>query len=310
MPKRPARTKIAVAICTYKRNDALSHLLQTLLICSERVRGAAAVGIVVVDDTPEGEARPVAEAFREMFELGLQFRVSGRRNISLARNLALETAMEMAPWIAMTDDDCEPVSDWLSALLETQDRTGADAVTGVMIRRVPEGSPKWLNDEPFLTLGADFPPDGAEMTTAFTNNCLISSSWLMDHPAIRFDPALGRVGGEDMVFFRTARAAGLRIHYSKHGYVYENEPASRATLSYQLRRFLWHGNSSYVSSVESGTRPAKMFKHGIGSFARGLARPILRAARGESPQWRYCCASLMQAIGILIGPLGIRLKHR
>jgi len=165
-------------------------------------------------------------------------------------------------------------------------------------------------EEPFLELGADCPAEGAEMPTAFTNNCLISSQWLKSHKAIRFDPSLGRLGGEDMVFFRKARAAGLRIHYSELGYVYENEPASRATLRYQLRRFLWHGNSSYVSSVESGVRPWRMFKHGIGSFARGLARPIARLARGQTPQIRYCCASLLQSIGIMMGPFGVKVKHR
>ena len=38
-------------------------------------------------------------------------------------------------------------------LMDTQQRTGADAVTGPMVRRVPSGSPRWLTDEPFLELG-------------------------------------------------------------------------------------------------------------------------------------------------------------
>ena len=85
----PDRTTIAVAICTFKRNDLLIRLLEGLLQCAERVAARAAVGVVLVDDTPEGLARPVAEAFVDRFELGLQFRISGRQNISRAGNLAI-----------------------------------------------------------------------------------------------------------------------------------------------------------------------------------------------------------------------------
>jgi succinoglycan biosynthesis protein ExoM len=76
------RTSVAIAICTYKRNDLLTRLLEAVLICAERVRSRAAIGVVIVDDTKEGLARPVAEAFAERFELGLQYRISGQQNIS------------------------------------------------------------------------------------------------------------------------------------------------------------------------------------------------------------------------------------
>ena len=62
--------QIAVAICTYKRNDLLTRLLDALLMCAERVQQPCRVGVVIVDDTKEGQARPVAEAFADRFELG------------------------------------------------------------------------------------------------------------------------------------------------------------------------------------------------------------------------------------------------
>lgn len=309
MAIKPVRTSIAVAICTYERNEALELLLRSLIACAARIADRAAVGVVVVDDTAHGGARPVAEAFRDRFELGLAYRISGRRNISLARNLAIETAAEMAEWTAMTDDDCEPVPEWLEALLNVQRRTDADAVTGIMVRRAPEGSPRWIIEEPFLDLGADQAADGEAMPMAYTNNSMISSDWLKRHPDVRFDPSLGTIGGEDMVFFRTARQAGLRIHFSKRGFVYENEPPSRITLGYQLRRFYWHGNSSYVSSVESGVAPARMLVHGMSSMARAVVRPVSRMIRGQKPQLRYAAASILKSIGILTGTIGIRVRH-
>jgi succinoglycan biosynthesis protein ExoM len=304
-----AKTSIAVAICTYNRNEALATLLDALLISAARVVNRAVIGVVVVDDSADERARTVVQRYDGYFDLGIIYRISGRQNISLARNLAIETSIKIADWTAMIDDDCEPRPEWLEALLDIQGRTGADAVTGTMIRRMPPGSPKWLAEEPFLELGLDCPNDGAEVTSASTYNSMISSRWLREHPTIRFQPELGVIGGEDMVFYRGAHAAGLRIHYSERAAVYENEPPSRATFSYQLRWFFWHGNSSYVTSVRSGIHPFRMFIHGINSLLLALLRPIGRMCRGRNPQMRYCLASVLHALGKMIGPLGIRVRH-
>ena len=81
------RVTMAVAVCTYKRNDDLRVLLRALSACAERISDRAAVGVAITDDTAAGEARGVAESAAEWFELGLQYRVSGRQDISLARNM-------------------------------------------------------------------------------------------------------------------------------------------------------------------------------------------------------------------------------
>lgn len=305
-----ARQTIAVAICTFNRNEALTTLLEALLVNITRLAGQAAVGVVIVDDSADGKARSVADQFQDRFELGLAYRYSGRQNISLARNLAIETASKMADWAVMIDDDCEPIPEWLEEMLAAQRRTGAEAVTGPMKRRVPPGSPKWLTDEPFLDLGHAHPEDGAELTVASTFNSMISSKWLKEHPGVRFQPTLGTIGGEDMVFYRMAHAEGLRIRYAEKASVYENEPPSRATLSYQLRLFFWHGNSSYVTTVNTGVRPFRIFLHGVNSLQKALLRPILRLGRGQKPQLRYCLALVLHALGKMIGAFGVRVRHR
>lgn len=307
---RPERATIAVAICTYNRQGPLAKLLEAIVACAARLGERGAVGVVVVDDSPDGNAREVVEHFRERFELGIHYRISGQQNISIARNLAIETAANLSEWIAMTDDDCEPVAEWLEALLEVQQRTDADAVTGTMVRRVPEGSPKWITDEPFLELGLTRTEDGAELPAGSTFNSMISSRWLQEHPKIRFKPALGVVGGEDMVFYRSAHAAGLKIHFSERGFVYENEPASRATLAYQLRCFFWHGNSSYITCVDNGVHPLRMFLHGANSMRKAAVRPLSRLLHGRRPQLRYGLASVLHALGQMSGPFGIRVNHK
>jgi succinoglycan biosynthesis protein ExoM len=304
------RPTIVVAICTYQRNGQLTVLLNRLIECASHLGSCAAVGVVIVDDSKDGQAETVAKAFAGRFERGLEYLRSGKQNISMARNLAVETASARSDWTAMTDDDCEPTVAWLSSLLDTQQATGADALTGTLVRRVPEGSPKWITEEPFLELGQHSPPEGTELTVAATFNSMISSRWLREHPEVRFKPSLGVIGGEDMVFFRAAHAAGMRICFSKNAVVHEDESSARVNLAYQLRLFLWHGNSSYVTSTMNGVSPTKMFLHGGKSLALALAHPIGRLVRGRRPQLRYTLAMALHAAGKMIGPLGVRIVHK
>jgi succinoglycan biosynthesis protein ExoM len=304
------RKKIAVAVCTYKRNEPLKVLLHALLACAERVRGRAAVGVAIVDDTADGQARAVAGEFADKFELGVEYQISGKQNISIARNLAVETGLEIGEWIAMIDDDCEPPSHWLEALLDMQERTGADAVTGRMVRRAPPTAPRWITDQPFFELGVEERLDGSEMSVGATFNTLVSSEWLRARPAIRFDPNMGVVGGEDMVFFRAAHAAGLRIFFSELGFVYENEPPERATFRYQLYVYFWHGNSAALACIQNGMKRSRVFVHGTASLARAGARPVIRLVRGQQPQLRFCLAQILHAFGKLLGAVGVRIDHR
>lgn len=304
------RKTLAVAVCTYKRNGPLTVLLHALLACAERVKDRAAVGVAIVDDTADGQARLVAEKFAGRFELGLEYRISGKQNISIARNLAVGTALEMAEWIAMTDDDCETPPQWLGALLDVQERTGADAVTGRMVRRAPENAPRWITDQPFFDIGVEERPDGSEMSVGATFNTLMSSEWLRAHPDIRFDPNMGVVGGEDMVFFRAAHAAGLKIRFSELGFVYENESIERATFGYQLYVYFWHGNSAALACVENGMKRPRVFVHGTASFVRAAARPVARLLHGQKPQLRFCLAQILHAFGKQLGAVGVRIDHR
>jgi succinoglycan biosynthesis protein ExoM len=307
------RPRIVVSVCTYNRHEPLAILLEALVANARHLAERAAVGVVVVDDSKDGNARGVVARFEDRFELGIHYRISGRQNIALARNTGLEGALGLAAdWIAMTDDDCEPVPHWLESLLEIQRRTNAGAVTGVLRRRPPPGSPRWLTDEPFLDagLGAEKIEDGAEMPLGATHNSLISAQWLREHPEIRFDPSFGITGGEDPVFYRTARAAGLRIHNSRKAEVYENEPPSRATLGYQLRLFFWLGNNSYITNVGRGVHPLRMVVHGVRLVASSLVRPVRKIVQGEFPHLRYALALALQGMGVVTGAVGVRVKHK
>ena len=303
------RTRIIVAVCTFNRNEPLTSLLKACLRNADMLGQKAAVGVVVVDDSSDATAQPVAHKFETEFELGLHYVSSASGNISVARNIALEDAAGRGEWVAMTDDDCEPENKWLQSLLNVQTQTASDVVTGLMLRRPSAPAPAWLIDQGFLALGEFALADGRELQVAFTNNCLISSRWVREHRDLRFDQSLGRTGGEDMVFFGLARAKGMRICFSKRAIVYENEPAERLTFRYQLWRYYWHGNSSVVTQTRNGVARSRMFIHGCMSLLRAVSYSPRRLLGSKQPHFRLGLAMIGEAVGKLFGSLGIKVNH-
>lgn len=307
-PDDPPR--LIVAICTFQRNGPLRHLLDTIHRYAKDQAAHYQLGVVVVDDSADQQAQKIAAQFEGRFARGIHYRHSGKRNISLARNLAIETASELGDWIAMTDDDCEPSEQWLRELLRVQLATGADIVTGPLIRRAPENAPRWLKEQPFLNVTSFDSETGSELDLAFTNNSMIPSSLLHDERNLRFDPAFGRIGGEDMVFFRQVAQAGYRIVFARDARVFENEEEERLSLAYQLRRHYWIGNSSVRTMLRSGSSRQRMLVHAGATLARAIARPFTRAIKGEQPQLLYGLAKICEATGKLAGVAGLTVNHK
>ena len=306
----PERLRVAVAICTYQRNEALARLLGSLARLARLNANDLSLGVVVVDDSVEQLARELVLKFSEEFELKATYRHSGARNISKARNLAVETASEIGDWIAMTDDDCEPGDHWLAELNRVRLATGAQVVTGPLVRCAPKGSPNWLVEQPFLNRSRFHGVDGQEMEHAFTNNSIISARLIREYPDLRFKPEFGRIGGEDMVFFRQVAKAGHKICFARHAIVYENEEPERLTITYQLRRFFWYGNTSIQTSLQQGVTRPRLAVHSLATIIRAILLPFSRMTQGKKPQSLYSLALVIEGAGKLAGVLGIRISHR
>jgi succinoglycan biosynthesis protein ExoM len=303
--------RIVVAVCTYRRNDGLAALLGALATAAEKVTDRAAVGVVVVDDNPDGAAAAVADAYDDAFALGVRYEHSGKRNISVARNLGLETAAAVADWVGLTDDDCIPVPEWFEAHLDNLAATGTTASTGPLVPTVPEGTPRWVTDQPFLQLGQFDFSEHQRLDIAATNNSLVSAAWLRDHPATRFSDELGRVGGEDMVFFRRAHRAGLEISYALGARVYEPQPPARLTFGYQLRRAYWLGNSEAVTNLTTRdvTRGRLLLRAG-NRVRRTMQRCVVGLVTRGKPELRYTLAASLGGVGMALGAVGVRVEHR
>jgi succinoglycan biosynthesis protein ExoM len=129
------------------------------------------------------------------------------------------------------------------------------------------------------------------------------------NPDLRFDPELGKIGGEDMVFFSLAKSKGMMIRFSRSAIVHENEPADRLTFRYQLYRYFWHGNSSYVTQLRNGVGRPRLFVHGGMSLIRAALYSPTRLATGRKPHFRMGLALLAEAAGKIVGFFGVRINH-
>lgn len=303
--------KVAVYVCTYRRNEALARMLDSLEVAADRAAEVADLGVVVVDDNVDRSAEVVVAESTNRFSLGLHYRWTGSGNIATARNAGVEAAMEIADWVAMVDDDQVVVPEWLTELIRIVRQTGADAVTAPVYAKFADDAPSWIRNQPFADLWCTpAKPDGAPVTDLQTANSIISARFLSENPSVRFAADLGQVGGEDMVFYRAALDAGLKAHYSHHAVNWELEPPERATYRYQLRRNLWHGNTEAVTNLRAGRDSrlrlmARAAKRGI----QALTHPIRQVAAGQPPQFRYAAAYALQPAGLLLGAAGVKLAH-
>lgn len=301
------RTTVAVYVCTYRRNELLATCLDALRTAARTAADLADVGVVVVDDNDDGRAAEVARAADHGFPLGVHYVHVGKGNISLARNAGLEAAVPLADWVAMTDDDCQPDERWIVELLAAQRRGDHDAVTGPIRFTPPADAPPWLREQPFLAIDHE---GEEESGLAYTNNSMIRSSFLASHPDIRFDPSLGELGGEDMVFYHQAREAGLRIGYSAAAFVTSIDDPQRSTFGHHLRYHLWLGNTEAITNLrlERAGR-LRLVARALRRLGNAVIRPFSRLASRESPQWRYALALSVAACGLFAGALGLELDH-
>ncbi len=308
-----APTRVGVYICTFQRNGPLARMLDSLEVAAEHAGPGIELGVAVIDDNPDGAARAVVDASTRSFALGLHYRHVGSGNIAVARNAGLEEAMAIGDWVAMVDDDQVVVPEWLTELVAVQRRTGADGVTAPVYPRFPDDAPGFLAEQRFSELwGTELKDDGSAVTDLQTANSMVRTSFLADHPDVRFSHDLGKAGGEDMVFYRAALAAGLKAHYSRHAVNWEYYEGDRATWRYQLRRSVWHGNTMAVTELRAGRSGrarlvARAAKRGLTALT---VEPFGRLRRGEAPRFRYALTESLLGIGLLLGAAGVHLDHQ
>ena len=241
-----------VLICTYNRNDLLSDLLESLRTV-EIPAGEMPAGpgpshpqIVVVDNAERPRAdHLVKESYPEAVYIH-----QPRPGIATARNTSLQAVPEEAAAVIFIDDDEEVTADWLSAMLECANSSGADAVAGPVLPLFPDGRPPWLGTYGYVRR-TDF-PTGPHQRRLATNNTLVRAEWFTDQ-GFRFDERFNFTGGSDSDLFERMLNAGARHWWCAEAEVTEKVPAERATKQWLRRRAVRGGT---VRAMKLRRRPS------------------------------------------------------
>lgn len=163
-------------------------------------------------------------------------RTSPEKNLSVARNLAIDTAA--SPLLVFIDDDQQVESNWIEELVSCMERYKADVVAGPVYCDYPSTAPLWLQKTDIHNTKGHATGDRLYGITA--GNSLIR---LASIGKLRFNPQYGRTGGEDTDFFKRLHDSGRDIRWCSEAASAEWITADRAKASYAIRRFIDQGQT-------------------------------------------------------------------
>jgi glycosyltransferase involved in cell wall biosynthesis len=283
--------RIGVCITTFNRPNGLGSALAGLASMTLPADLSEGLGVYVIDNSADGNARAVVDQTRQSFPWPLHFIHEPRKGVAQARNKALDVTTGR-DFIAFIDDDEIPAPDWLCRLVDLQKKFDADVVSGPVLPHFDKPPMRWL------VAGRFFEPvryaNGTRMDISYTGNVLFRRS-LVIRTGIRFSEALGEIGGEDVDFFDRLRRAGADIRYCNDAIVRETIPPDRATLKWLLRRWFRTGNSEAILYMDRHAgvlaRITVIYKGMIRICLGGLALVIIAPAGGLG-HWHWLAARL------------------
>ena len=238
--------RVAILVPTCRRPQGLRRLLEGI----ERLDTVHDVRVIVADNAPITDADGGGAGLAVCGERAARYRFPlaclavVEPGVAIVRNRLVEAAMaddDKPDFIAMIDDDEEPVPGWLDALVAMAGHTGAALVSGPVLPAFETPPPAWIERSRFFEYA--MPQEGLVPMLLGTGNLLIATSVFATLDAPWFEPRLGLAGGEDDDFFLRAEAAGLRFAWAEDAKARETIPESRATLGWMRQRAYRTGNT-------------------------------------------------------------------
>jgi glycosyltransferase involved in cell wall biosynthesis len=289
-PRASTAIAMSIVICTLDRPQGLVRAVRSCL--AQQNRSKLSYEILIVDNSVTANAR---ELVQQLWGGGLdcvRYLSEPRTNIAHARNAGIAAAR--GHYIAFMDDDMAAPPEWLANAIEAMERTGADVLLGKVVPEFEEGG-GWGGalPEPARWFGRVLAlPDGAIVPTkreghipgAGAGNCVLRGTTTVHEPA-PFDPAFGRVGGEDTDFLQRLGQRGAVTVFSERAWMTEFVPAHRNTPEYLAHR-------NYRTSQQFVRIMAKNCPHPRLAVCRHMAAGVVQLALAVS---RYGAAEVTGA---------------
>lgn len=289
---------ICICICTFRRPAFLSQLIDKL--ASQRTDGQFTYSVVLVDNDAAGTGRDALEHSAPVAPMKIEYHIEPERNISLARNLSIDKAR--GDMIAFIDDDEFPADDWLFCHYHALKRTRASGVLGPVRPHYDAQVPLWLKKSGLLER-REFPTGQQIPHSRFTRtgNVLLWAS-VFEDSRDRFDPAYGRTGGGDAIFFKRMMNKGHVFIWCNEAVVYETVMPERRRKSYYIKRAFTRGLGEAKDAPFFSLRT---MRSALAVPLYGLILPFARLA-GEHVFMRYLVKEC-DHLSLVLGQLGIRV---
>jgi succinoglycan biosynthesis protein ExoM len=257
------RPHISVCICTYRRPELLSRLLQALR-CQETA-GQFTYSIVVADNDASQSAKEVVLQFAARCSFRLTYCVEAEQNIALARNMSVSNAK--GDFIAFIDDDEFPAKDWLLNLFQTCEQHAVAGVLGPVIPYFEERPPLWVEKGGFYDRPSHPTGFRIDWTEGRTGNMLFRHE-ILEGTGPVFLPEFGG-GGEDRNFFKRMIESGRVFIWCNEAIAYELVPPIRWNRNFMLRRALLRGKMALNRAGKAG-----LVKSLVAIIAYTVALPV------------------------------------
>ena len=255
---------VSIIIPTLRREQLLANLIPRCF--AQLGFGDGQVEVIVVDNCPLQSAKPMVERLSEKFGPSLRYLSEKRPGVSHVRNVGVRAARGRI--IGFIDDDELPAETWLASMLACLKAHDADVVLGPVypIFDSPEANNNAFICKTF-TESSDRPTGTVIRPisllhvllrrpycyrTMATGNALLNASRCIpsEEP---FAPALGRLGGEDVLFFHNLYLSGKKVVWCREAVVREQIPPERLSLGYILRKRYRNGQITSLTCMM--TRP-------------------------------------------------------
>ncbi|MGI9337345.1 MAG: glycosyltransferase family 2 protein [Gammaproteobacteria bacterium] len=259
----PPPELIAICIPTCLRPQMLGECLRSL--AKTRIPAGCEVSLIVLDNDANQSARQVVAAAK--FPFAARYVCEARRGLSSVRNRALaEATSAKADYLAFIDDDIIVNENWLSALAEGLQQTGADGIGGCVEYIYPDNKPPWWMRPPKTA-----PDENAKTTKAgFSTNLLLMKARVFAD--MRFDESFNTTGAEDYDFSRRAMLAGFVCATTGKAKATEKTHPARLTLANHCKT-QWQRQTGYVLSHRKTDGK-------INATIRFLPRGIVKTIKG------------------------------
>jgi succinoglycan biosynthesis protein ExoM len=299
--------QMSIVICTLDRPAGLGRAVRSCLGQDNPTN--LAYEVVVVDNSANANAQDLVRGLRGDRTDLVRYLSDPRPNLAHARNTGVAAAR--GTYIAFMDDDMAAPPGWLTAAFAVLERTGADVLLGKIVPEFERGAAwggalpdhvRWFGRDFALPDGAVIPPkrDG-HIPHAGTGNCVLRLTSTLDGSA-PFDPAFGRIGGEDTDFLQRLGQRGAVTVFSEQAWMIEFVPADRNTPEYLARRnYRTSQQFVRIAAKNSAHRRLTACRHmvtGLGQLALAALRYGAAKAVGADPVWARVAAAA--AVGKLL----------